>query len=113
MKLDEETKKILVELVRAVRSVAHGDFGPDSSGPGGLEALAMSLNGQAGHGKDVSGSLDKIAEALSGVIDCETVLAITASIDDVATANTKIADAINNLADAVREHGTAPERNLP
>lgn len=77
--MDKKTIDLLEELVSAIRSISHGP----ASGPMGLEALAMALDGETMSGFGTSGGL-------SGSIE--------RSMEKVADSGSEIASAIEKLA---------------
>jgi len=64
------------DIVSAVRSIAHGE----TTGPGGLEGLAMALAGDRLHAP-VGASLDRIAAALEDIATNGLVIVIKGATD--------------------------------
>jgi uncharacterized protein Yka (UPF0111/DUF47 family) len=94
--IDEETKELLVNLVRAFNDISES-LTDSRTRPisGEIERLAHA----------VDSSQDRTASALENIDFGSFILSvdsIATSIGDVATSNTQIAEAINNLASAVR-----------
>lgn len=83
---EKEHERKREELIAAVRSIAHGS----TSGPTGLEALAMAIVGQ-----DLGDN--SLVEAIGGVGN------IGCAIEDHAVAINRVADAIFAVADVLRD----------
>ena len=83
---DMETIRSFVEYIAdAITKIAHGP----SSGPTGLEMVAMAMRGEGGGDGSVAGALNGIANAID---------------DRAADALDGIANAIDGLTEAIRNH---------